>query len=212
MLQLNNIRTMDQFNLAVFSRISLFDNSQLSQSAELLGQIIADYNYNLLTNINMTLSYKVAQGTVAKTGLSIGFSSARNCRHHVLDQQLPTDVYDWIYFNAVQENITAVNMLSNAQGVILVGVSLENITELSLSLAEMLPIGILAESQSQPNSLVEYVKTLSVDQQKRIVIETNVQKLMESLNQMVNEYHQDINKQRLNQNNKFFHQLFEKAQ
>lgn len=203
---------MSKYNLAVISQISLAEDDNFSQIAYELGQSIASKNCNLLSPINLNLGYKVAQGASDRAGLSIGFSPALNYRYHVIDNQLPTDVYDWICYNHNQAGILANSLITNAQALIIVGSRSKNMQELSLALNNLMPVAILSIPADENNqALIEYVKALPTSDQQTIIIETEPQTLVELLIKSLDSLYMDLNVDRLNQNNQLFHQLFQNS-
>lgn len=201
-----------KYNLAVSSRVSLQKSANLARQAHLLGQKIAAKGHVLVSPIDLSLAYKVAAGMSHKAGLSIGFSRAANLRYHVVDLQLPTDVYDWIYFSHRTDSALLAEVVSSSQALLLIGAVLENMPELAQALELMLPVGILLDdSQQDNNDLLTYLHSLPLEKQQRIVVHQDPQILLDTLCHMLQTGHKDLDEKLLDLNNRTFKQLLDEA-
>ena len=201
---------MGKFTLVVSSRVHLDQSQNLAQPAYELGQLIAK-EYILLTLSDLNLTYKVAQGTKDKEGLSIGFSPAESLRHHIINKQLPTDVYDWLYYSNLKTHALISDLIHKGQGLILIGATLQNMSELALALEINLPVGVLLDSQEEKNnSLMIYLKTLPLTQQRTIILHHKPDVLLQGLTPMINKNNWDLNEEALLENNQAFKEVFQK--
>ncbi|MCY3804383.1 MAG: hypothetical protein OXF85_00690 [Candidatus Saccharibacteria bacterium] len=201
-----------KYSLAVSSKVPLHSCQHLSRAGFALGQILASQGHALLTEIGFNLAHQVALGMTDKAGLSIGFSPARNLRYHTVELQLPVEGYDWIYYTASKDFPLLAQMISNAQGVILVGGVMDNLVELSLALEIDLPVGILLDETNQDNNtLLNYLRGLPVEQQRRVVIHQDPQILLTAFNKIIAESYQDLDSQLLADNKKLFDQIMADA-
>ena len=201
-----------KYSVAVSSKVPLHSCQHLGKLSFELGQTLAGAGHTLLTEIGFSVVHQVALGMTDKTGLSIGFSPARNLRYHIRELQLPVDGYDWIYYTAAKDFQLLAQLISKSQGMILVGAVMDNLVELSLALEINLPIGILLDQTNQANNnLLNYLQSLPSEQQRRVVIHHNPQTLLTAFDKMINESYQDLNSRLLADNKELFNQIITDA-
>ena len=200
------------YSLAVHSRVALADSASLSQSAYLLGKEIASKGHVLLSSVDLNLTHRVAAGASDKAGLSIGFSPAASLRSHVSDLQLPTDVYDWLYFSNLKQVALLAALIQSSQALLLVGGVMSNMSELALASDSFLPVGILLDESNQKNNdLLKYLKSLPVEKQRHIVVHADPRILLDTILKMLTEIYGDLDDKSLDKNNQLFKQLIEGA-
>ncbi len=200
------------YSLAVHSRVALADSASLNQPAYLLGKEIASKGHILLSPVDLNLAHRVAAGTSDKAGLSIGFSPAASLRSHVSDLQLPTDVYDWLYFSNLKQVALLAALIQSSQALLLVGGVMSNMSELALASDSFLPVGILLDESNQKNNdLLKYLKSLPVEKQRHIVVHADPRILLDTILKMLTEIYGDLDGKSLDKNNQLFKQLIEGA-
>ena len=210
MLKLKKLSIIDMMNysLAVNSRISLTDAASLKEPAYLLGKQIATKGHTLLSPVGLNLAYRAASGASDKAGLSIGFSPAANFRIHIKELQLPTDVYDWLYFSNLKPAALLSDLIQKSQALILIGGVMANISELALASDSFLPVGILLDGVNQNNNnLLRYLKSLPLEKQHHIVVHKEPQVLLDTVLRMLEDANNDMDEKLLTKNNQFFNQL-----
>ena len=200
------------YSLAINSRVALSKSASLSQPAYSLGKQIAAGGHTALTPAGLNLAYQVAKGAADKSGLSIGFSPAAGLRQHVRDLQLPTDVYDWLYFTCLGPSALLADLIQKSQALILVGAVMANISELALASDASLPVGVLLDGEEQANNdLLQYLQSLPLEKQRHIVVHKDPKVLLDTVVKMLDETYSDLDKPVLEQNNQFFNKLLEEV-
>lgn len=203
---------MIHYSLAVHSRVPLVDSASLSESAYLLGKEIAAKGQTLLSPVGLNLAHRVAAGASDKSGLSIGFSPASGRRDHVSNLQLPTDVYDWLYFSNLKQPSLLATLTQSSQALILVGGVMSNLSELAMASDALLPVGILLDAENQQNNgLLQYLRSLPLEKQRHIVVHQDPKVLLETILKMVVEAHAGLDEEALLKNDRMFIKLLQEA-
>ncbi len=203
---------MMNYSLAVHSRVALADSASLNQPAYLLGKEIASKGHILLSPVGLNLSHRAAAGASDKSGLSIGFSPAASLRSHVSDSQLPTDVYDWLYFSNLKQPSLLTALIQSSQALLLIGGVMSNMSELALASDAFLPVGILLDGTNQKNNdLLKYLQNLPIEKQRHIVVHGDPRILLDTILKMLAETYSDISDKLLEKNNQIFNQLIQEV-
>ena len=199
---------MMRYSLAVNSRVSLANSASLSQPAYLLGKEVASKGHTLLSPIGLSLNHRVAAGVSDKAGLSIGFSPAASFRYHVTELQLPTDVYDWLYFSNLKNSSLLTALIQSSQALLLVGGVMANITELAIASDALLPVGILLDEANQANNdLLKYLQSLPIEKQRHIVVHKDPKILLSTILRMLKEIYKDVRPKDIEKNDQLFSRL-----
>ena len=204
---------LKRYSLALSSKVALDAGSNLQPAAGQLGREIARRGHTLLSPVDLSLAYVTAAAVHKRTGLSIGFSPAADLRYHLLEFNLPVDVYDWLYF-CNQRQISLLNaVIAQSQGLILIGGVLENITELTQALSRFLPIAILVDDINYHNNdLLKYLNHLPVKQQKQIVLHHDPIVLLDAFDNILDEVYKDLRGKLPAGNNELFKELMQSKQ
>ena len=201
-----------QYSLAVVSKVPLGESDDLSQSAYLLGQEIAQQGQILLTPVGLDLGYRVAAGASSKTGLSIGFSPAHNMRQHVSSLRMPTDVYDWLYYSGQEDVSLLTEMVRSCQAVLFVGGVLDNIAELSQAIERFLPIGILLDTVNESNNdILNYLQALPAERQRQIILHQDPKVLVQTICRMLQSAYADLDTKTIKAGNQLFQDIVERG-
>ena len=199
---------MGKYSLAVSSKIHLAKAGNLEKPAYALGQQIASLNWTLLSAVQPSLAYKVAQGATDKNGYSIGFSPASNLRDHVLEGRLPTDAYSWIYFSNLKANNLANCLISQAQALILIGATMDDLGEFALALASLIPVAVLLDEVDQANNgLLNYLQALPLEQQRQVIVHQDPKILLNTLQGILDNSQKDCSETACDSTNQLFNQI-----
>lgn len=202
-----------RYSLAVSSKVALQASGHLHQSARELGNRLAADGHILLTPIDLNLSYAVAEAMHGGSGLSVGFSRGKHLREHLVHCNLPTDAYDLIFYTGQSGPDLLNKVISQGQGLILVGGVLENITELTQALARFVPVAILVDGIDHGNNeILKYLNNLPLEKQKQIVLHHEVKVLLEAFYKVLDDVYEDLNDQIRADNNRLFQKILKDNQ
>ena len=155
-----------------------------------IGKEIVKQGCILITGATIGLPYCSAQGAKEVKGISIGFSPAATESAHKKVYKLPTDNFDVIVYTGFDYAGRNLLMTRAADGVIIICGRMGTLNEFSVAFEDKKPIGVL-EGTGGTADKMRMVTAGPLKGKKRIIYDTNPQRLVKRLIQLIKKRNKD---------------------
>jgi len=163
--------------------------------AEELGRAIAAEGHIITTGATVGLPYFAAHAAKERGGTSIGFSPASSIIEHMRKYRLPNDVFDFINFTGMNYVGRDLYLIQSSDAVITVGGRFGSLHEFTSALEAHKPCGILLGSGGTADLIPELMKTLQAPANDLVVYDSDPQKLVRRMIEILDKKYQEIRKQ-----------------
>lgn len=159
------------------------------------GREIAEKGQILLTGATKGLPYAAAVAAKKAGGVSVGFSPAANRREHIRSYKLPIDAFDTILYTGFNYTGRDLLLIRSADAVVMVGGRIGTLHELTISLEEHKPVGVLLGSGGMTDE-VEHVLKAAKRARTGIIFDDNPARLVDRLLEIVAHKNRKLDRER----------------
>lgn len=163
--------------------------------AEILGKEIAKRGHILTTGATVGLPNAAAKGAKEADGVSIGFSPASSLREHLRKYRLPYEYYDFLNFTGLEYVGRDLYLVQSSDAVITIGGRFGSLHEFTSALEAGKPCGILIGSGGTADLIPKLMEILEPPHDHLVVYDNNPVRLVEKIENILNEEYKDIKKQ-----------------
>ncbi len=163
--------------------------------AEKLGEEVARHGHILTTGATVGLPLRAAIGAKKAGGMSIGFSPAASLREHLRKYRLPFEEFDFINFTGLEYVGRDLYLVQSSDAVITVGGRFGSLHEFTSALEAGKPCGILLGSGGAADLIPRLMELLEPPHQSLVIYDTDPTKLIERVEEVLQEEYEDIRKQ-----------------
>jgi hypothetical protein len=175
--------------------------------AEELGTIIAKSGQILTTGATVGLPYYAAHANKVAGGTSVGFSPAASLREHLRKYRLPYDCYDFVNFTGLHYVGRDLYLVQSSDAVITIGGRFGSLHEFTSALEAGKPCGILIGSGGTADVIPNLMAILEPPHRDLVVYDTDPQKLVDKIIDMIDDKYRDIHEQLMNRDENWFLRL-----
>ena len=163
--------------------------------AEKLGAEIARRGHLLTTGATIGLPMHAARGAKEAGGISIGFSPAASLREHLRKYRLPYKYFDFINFTGMEYVGRDLYLVQSSDAIITVGGRFGSLHEFTSALEAGKPCGVLLGTGGTADLIPQLMEILEPPARSRIVYDTDPQKLVGQIEDILKKDYADIQKQ-----------------
>lgn len=157
-----------------------------------VGAAIARKGHTLTTGATTGLPSYAARGAKDNGGLSIGFSPAASYREHVKSYRLPVKEFDYINFTNMDYVGRDVYLVRCSDAVISIGGSMGSLHEFSTAIESHKFCAVLLGSGGLADFIPTLLDKLRVDQQVKVVYDTNPERIVNQVVEYLDKIYADI--------------------
>lgn len=163
--------------------------------AEQLGAEIARRGHLVTTGATIGLPMHAARGAKEAGGISIGFSPAASLREHLRKYRLPYKYFDFINFTGMEYVGRDLYLVQSSDAIITVGGRFGSLHEFTSALEAGKPCGVLLGTGGTADLIPQLMEILEPPARSRIVYDTDPQKLVGQIEDILKKDYADIQKQ-----------------
>jgi len=163
--------------------------------AEQLGAEIAKRGHLVTTGATIGLPMHAARGAKEAGGISIGFSPAASLREHLRKYRLPYKYFDFINFTGMEYVGRDLYLVQSSDAIITVGGRFGSLHEFTSALEAGKPCGVLLGTGGTADLIPQLMEILEPPARSRIVYDTDPQKLVGQIEDILKKDYADIQKQ-----------------
>jgi uncharacterized protein (TIGR00725 family) len=163
--------------------------------AEQLGAAIANRGHLVTTGATIGLPMHAARGAKEAGGISIGFSPAASLREHLRKYRLPYKYFDFINFTGMEYVGRDLYLVQSSDALITVGGRFGSLHEFTSALEAGKPCGVLLGTGGTADLIPQLMEVLEPPARSRIVYDTDPEKLVGQVEDILKKEYADIQKQ-----------------
>lgn len=168
---------------------------QDAEIAEQLGAAIAKRGHLVTTGATIGLPMHAARGAKEAGGTSIGFSPAASLREHLRKYRLPYKYFDFINFTGMEYVGRDLYLVQSSDALITVGGRFGSLHEFTSALEAGKPCGVLLGTGGTADLIPQLMEVLEPPARSRIVYDTDPEKLVSQVEDILKKEYADIQKQ-----------------
>lgn len=169
--------------------------AQDAEIAEQLGAAIAKRGHLVTTGATIGLPMHAARGAKEAGGISIGFSPAASLREHLRKYRLPYKYFDFINFTGMEYVGRDLYLVQSSDALITVGGRFGSLHEFTSALEAGKPCGVLLGTGGTADLIPQLMEVLEPPARSRIVYDTDPEKLVGQVEDILKKEYADIQKQ-----------------
>lgn len=169
--------------------------AQDAEIAEQLGAAIAKRGHLVTTGATIGLPMHAARGAKEAGGISIGFSPAASLREHLRKYRLPYKYFDFINFTGMEYVGRDLYLVQSSDALITVGGRFGSLHEFTSALEAGKPCGVLLGTGGTADLIPQLMEVLEPPARSRIVYDTDPEKLVGQVEDILKKQYADIQKQ-----------------
>ena len=128
------------------------------KKAELMGRLIAERGYVLVTGATVGIPYYAAKGAKEAGGIVIGLSPAASEVAHLKTYQLPIDYHDLIIYTGFGYSGRNLLLTRASDAVITICGRMGTLNEFTIAYEDQKPTGVLTETGGMADALEDIIK------------------------------------------------------